>query len=80
MVGHLPSDRPWSIVRLPGLKPYELELRCAFSIIVKESMVDFVAPSPADRGVRRALAREAGGARREKQREEVAVGVVLVGR
>ena len=28
---------------------YELELRCAFSIIVKERTIDFVAPSPRER-------------------------------
>merc|ERR1711998_551452 len=32
--------------KMLGMKPHELELRCAFSIIVKERTIDFVAPTP----------------------------------
>jgi len=32
--------------RMLGLRPYELELKCAFSILIKDRTIDFVAPSP----------------------------------
>ena len=35
--------------KMIGMRPYELELGRAFSIIVKERTLDFVAPTPADR-------------------------------
>jgi len=33
--------------KMLGLRPYELELKCAFSIIIKDRTIDFVAPTPA---------------------------------
>merc|ERR1719262_732684 len=35
--------------KMVGMRPYELELRCAFSIIVKDRTIDFVAKSGEER-------------------------------
>ena len=35
--------------KMLGMRPYELELKCAFSIIHKERTIDFVAKTPEDR-------------------------------